>query len=409
MFLAIALSVVTVSSQSLGQEIELTTLDGKKSVGKLTNWTVDKLVVQVGEESLDIPSADLLALRPITATAGKKPFAPHVEFLDGTRIPCTDFTVTNRQATIVTPLAAEPLKISTEQIRFVQFLPMEANDASWQKSDLTGDVLVVSKKDSEQTETLEGVIGEVSAEQVEFSWEGDTIPVKRAKIAALAFYHANVPESATPVCVLQLSSGAQISVSGIKLSDNGLQVVTPDKLVLTFPFADLVSADYSIGKLTFLSDIQPLRSEWTPLVALPAAAESIKNFGEPRSNSSFTGSPLALSWPADENQTNARLETYDKGLAIRSRTELEYRLPKSLRRFTAIAGIDPETLAQGSVQLTIELDGQVALTQTIDGQHGPVKIDLDVAGKQRLKLLVDYGENLDLGDRLHMVEARFVK
>ncbi len=409
MFLAIALPVGFVSSESLGQEIELTTLHGKKSVGTLTDWTADGLTIQVGEESINVLSADLLALRPVTATAGKASFAPHVEFMDGTRIPISEFTVTDRQATIVTALAAEPLKISTEQIRSVQFLPLGANGASWQQPDLTGDVLVVTKKDSEQTETLEGVIGEVLPVQVEFSWEGDTIPVKRAKIAALAFYHANVPESAPPVCVMQLSSGAQLSVSDIKRADDVLLVTTVGKLTLAFPLADLAAADYSIGKLTFLSDMQPLRSEWTPLVALPAAAESIKNFGQPRSNLSFTGSPLALSWPADKNQTNAQLATYDKGFAIRSRTEMEYRLPKSLRRFTAIAGIDPETLAQGSVQLTIEVDGQVEFDQTIDGAHGPVKIDLNVAGKQRLKLLVDYGENLDLGDRLHLVEARLVK
>jgi hypothetical protein len=200
-----------------------------------------------------------------------------------------------------------------------------------------------------------------------------------------------------------------LPVSSINRTGDELEVTTVGKLELSLPFADLVSADYSIGKLTFLSDMQPLRSQWTPLVSLPAAAESIKNFGEPRSNFSFTGSPLTLSWPADETKTGATLESYDKGLAIRSRTELEYRLPKSMRRFTAIAGIDPETLGQGSVQLTIEVDGQVEFEQTIDGEHGPVKIDLDVAGKQRLKLLVDYGENLDLGDRLHLVEARLLK
>ncbi len=403
------LGIGSVSLQSWGQEIEFTTLDGKKSVGTLTDWTAFDLTVQVGEESLEIPSADLLAMRAVTPATAKVPFAPHVEFLDGTRIPFTEFTVADRQATIVTPLAAEPLKISTTLIRTVQFLPIGPSGASWQQTNLTGDVLVVTKKDSEQTETLSGVIGTVSAEQVEFSWEGDTIPVKRAKIAALAFFHANVPESAPPVCVMELSSGAQVSARGIKLSEDALKVITADKLVLTFPLKILVSADYSIGKLTYLSDMQPLRSEWTPLVALPAAAESIKNFGEPRSNLSFTGSPLALSWPTDEHNTGARLETYDKGLAIRSRTALEYRLPKSMRRFTAIAGIDPETLGQGTVLLTFEVDGEVAFEQTIDGAHGPVKIELDVAGKQRLKLLVDYGENLDLGDRLHLVEARFVK
>jgi hypothetical protein len=141
-------------------------------------------------------------------------------------------------------------------------------------------------------------------------------------------------------------------------------------------------------------------------VALPTRAESIQNFGEFRRNISFTGSPLTLSWPGKDNTA---LTTYDKGLAIRSRSELEYRLPRGLRRFVAIAGIDPQTQSQGSVDLAIEVDGAQVFKQTIDGTAEPVAIDLDIAGKQRLKLIVDYGENLDLGDRLHVVDARLVK
>ena len=141
---------------------------------------------------------------------------------------------------------------------------------------------------------------------------------------------------------------------------------------------------------------------------MPATAESIKNFGAPRMNISFTGSPLTLMWPAGDTAAGG-LQTYAKGLALRSRTELEYRLPKDMRRFVAIAGIDPDTAGQGHVLLRIEADGQTIFDQPIDGSSSPVQIEADIAEKQRLKIFVDFGENLDLGDRLHLVEARLVK
>jgi hypothetical protein len=45
----------------------------------------------------------------------------------------------------------------------------------------------------------------------------------------------------------------------------------------------------------------------------------------------------------------------------------------------------------------------------IAGDQTPREIDIDITDKQRLRIFVDYGENLDLGDRLHLVEARLIK
>ena len=45
---------------------------------------------------------------------------------------------------------------------------------------------------------LTGVIGDVTAEQADFEWDGDRVPVKLSKIAAIVFYHAkpaNLPEA----------------------------------------------------------------------------------------------------------------------------------------------------------------------------------------------------------------------
>ena len=94
---------------------------------------------------------------------------------------------------------------------------------------------------------------------------------------------------------------------------------------------------------------------------------------------------------------------------MRSRTELAYRMPTGMRRFMAIAGIDPATAGQGHVALEIRADDRVLWEGEIDGQRPPVEIDLELGTARRLQLHVDYGENLDYGDRLHLVEARVTK
>jgi hypothetical protein len=80
-----------------------------------------------------------------------------------------------------------------------------------------------------------------------------------------------------------------------------------------------------------------------------------------------------------------------------------------MKRFVATAGIDPETSSQGSVRLVVELDGEVVVDQEIVGRQEPFELDLDLSKRERLRILVDYGENLDLGDQLHLVEARFLR
>jgi hypothetical protein len=388
------------------ESLAVTTADGQTITGDLISWTTDGIEISANGSPRVFAPTELLAARSEQPPTAANKFAPYIELADESRLPITEFSVKDRIATVKTPLADEPLQIRADQIRLVKWSDTETN---LPLADAVGDVVAVTKKDSTETENLTGVIGTVTDEQVEFTWEGETLPVKRSKIAAFSFFQKDTQAATTdPLCYLTLGSGARLAAKQLKLQDDALQVTTPSGHELRVPLADLIDADYSAGKLSYLSDLKPLESKWTPLIEMPAAVESIQNFGAPRLNISFTGSPLTLSWPGKDGSAST-LQTYNKGLALRSRTELQYRLPKNMRRFVALAGIDPETLSQGDVLLQIEADGDTIFEQTISGKEPPVEIDANIAGKQRLRIYVDYGGNLDLGDRLHLVEARLVK
>ena len=406
---AIALFTGSIAPKLCAESVVLTTSDGVEVTGEVAGWTTEEISLTTAGETKSYSTKELLEVRRHEAPVASLELSPMIELVDGSRFAISEFALADRMATIRTPLNKDPLTISADQVRFVQLLPAANQSQAWQREAITGDILVITKKDSAETETLSGVINNVDTEKVEFTWEGDTIPVKRAKIAGLGFYQAGTRAVAEPMCWLVLASGARLAASKIDQQGSNLQVTTVTGLDVTVPFDEVASADYSVGKLSYISDMEPLVSKWTPLVELPASAESIRNHGAPRRNISFGGSPLTLLWPADAAGGSERLQTYSKGLALRSRSELEYRLPKSMRRFVATAGIDPEMVGQGNVLLTIETDGEVAFSETIRGDQPPKEIDIDIADKQRLKILVDYGDNLDLGDLLHLVEARLVK
>ena len=86
-----------------------------------------------------------------------------------------------------------------------------------------------------------------------------------------------------------------------------------------------------------------------------------------------------------------------------------YRLPAGFNRFTALAGIDPATTADGNVRLAILADDRSLLETEIAGDQPPQPIDVEIAGAKRLKIVVDFGQNLDTGDWLNLCDAKIVK
>jgi hypothetical protein len=46
---------------------------------------------------------------------------------------------------------------------------------------------VIQKRKGQSLDYLTGVVGELTESHLQFQWDGETIPVKRTKIAALAY------------------------------------------------------------------------------------------------------------------------------------------------------------------------------------------------------------------------------
>jgi hypothetical protein len=176
---------------------------------------------------------------------------------------------------------------------------------------------------------------------------------------------------------------------------------------LEAPLEQVLRADFSAGKIAYLSDMKPSEVRWTPGLGVPEGSASARS--QPRSDQSFSGSPLSLLWKDDVARSRRDVRTYAKGLAVRSRTEITYRLPAGIKRFIAVAGMDPDDSGHGNVRLEVRGDDRVLWEGVVEAGQAPVEIDVDLSAARRLHLLVDYGEHLDFGDRLHLAEARVTK
>jgi hypothetical protein len=108
----------------------------------------------------------------------------------------------------------------------------------------------------------------------------------------------------------------------------------------------------------------------------------------------------------DSQPLQVKKKIYSKGVALRSRTEMVYRMPPSSSRFKAVAGIDDSVASKGRVRLVIRGDDKVLFDAAVVGTEPAHEIDLDISGVRRLTILVDFGDTFGAGDYLILGNAR---
>lgn len=98
--------------------------------------------------------------------------------------------------------------------------------------------------------------------------------------------------------------------------------------------------------------------------------------------------------------------SYSNGLGVFARSLLEFPLNKQFRRFTAEVGIDSITKGKGSVVFEVYADGEkLWASPVMSGLDDPRKVDLDVSGKGRLRLIVNDGGDGNSFDAANWCDA----
>jgi len=180
--------------------------------------------------------------------------------------------------------------------------------------DRTTDLLLV--RSGEALDYHKGVLRDVSPGTVEFVLDGELLPVKRAKVYGLIYYHPPGDPLPEPLCQVSDVGGSQWSVQTLKLADS-LTWTTPGGLKRTQPVATIRQIDFSRGKVVFLSDLKPESVAFTPYFGAGKATQPLlAKFFALREDKNLQSGPLQLG-----------SKQYGKGLAMHSQTKVVYRLP----------------------------------------------------------------------------------
>ncbi|MGD9128491.1 MAG: NPCBM/NEW2 domain-containing protein [Planctomycetia bacterium] len=387
-------------------QVNIETLDGTKHTGELQAMSVQNVQVKTPQGTETVPTERLMKVdfdreKQKISMAGKV----LVTLVDGSHMLTQGFQVNKESATLVSTIGPGGVKVPISDIYSVRFINRTGTlDDQWERiceAPTDSDRLIVAKEDA--LDYLVGSLGEITNVRVVFTLDGEPLKVKREKVFGITYYHPTGRTIPKSLGRLITTDGSSWAFTEIVMDAGNFNLVTTLGLEVSFPVDTVAAFDFAEGKVAYLSDMKPSSVTWTPYLSLMGTTGGNDNHGRatffgPKFDRSFQAGPLTLDG-----------KTYDKGLALHSRSVIVYRLGKKYGRLTATAGIADRVRPQGHVQLKIEADGKVLLDTEISGKQMAIPIDLDLAQAEKLTITVDYGQKTDIADRLILGDAKVME
>lgn len=186
--------------------------------------------------------------------------------------------------------------------------------------------------------------------------------------------------------------GSCVSGKLVALKGDTVNIDSPVLAGFSIKRGDVESIYFTGGNFTYLSDMAPVDVVETPF---------FDNFLYPyqKDRSLERKEPISV-----------RGKLYRKGVSAHSKTELTYDLDGKYSFFLSKLAIDDETKGKGNVTILIYGDGkELHKSEDITGKSEPIPVRIDLKGVKKLKLVVDFGKNLDTMDRAVFADAVLVK
>lgn len=397
-------------------EVRVRRLDGASYDGQLVSISAQGLVVRVqgAERAAGLEQIERLEFSPAEQTERA---AAWLEWTDGTVLPVAAWRW-DASNSIGQPLGAlgeleRELSFDPTTIRAILQQELSVSELrSWEAMVMeqrTSDAAVLRRAEG-VLDSVDVVVERSSDTSCEVLLDGERVAAPRERIVGLIFAptERNAPVQETPAPRFLARGPQRLKIAATQISLSPEAAVEFESLVglrLRVPPAALEELDFSPGNALYLSDLEPQSREWRPYFGEEGQVSDIESrFGAPRFDRGFDGGPLRLFVAAGDPP-----RVFAKGIALRSGATLGYELPPGYNGLTALAGIDPESPAQADLRLVIEGDGRPLASHDFRSGQAAQPLQVDIHNVRQLRLVVEYGANLDIGDRLYLVDARLVR
>ncbi|MFM8413227.1 MAG: hypothetical protein ACKOCX_00720 [Planctomycetota bacterium] len=383
---ALNVLIVTVTvgaAEPAAPTVRLERVAGEPVRGRLVAIEADtiRIEAQGDEQALAVEG-----IRRVVSEVADQPAPPAVlvTTTDGSTLSGADFLQEGEQGIVTLPTGRMVLPI--DRVRRVAWLPAGGAAPEW-LDELperpAADVVVVRRETGHAF--VECAIVGVAGDAVTVVLDGETIPVKRAKVLGVAWLREPAASGRTPVAV----TGGELAADRVRWSPEGLVL---DDLV-RLPAAAVRAIDYAAGRTTPLAEVPIETSSVEPFFGGLAARPGLAAFFAPRAVADEAGEGPAA-------------------IVVRPRTVATWRVPTDSRRFRAAIGRDVPAQAAAAVDVSLAVDGNEVFRRRLGGPAGddaePVAIDVEVAGGRRLTLTVAFVPG-DMGCGVRLAGGAFEK
>jgi hypothetical protein len=385
---------------------ELRPLQGDAVKGNVVSLNTREVVIHTADgKDVTTPVEQVLQLD--FGPAGKPPATKYVdvELTDGSLLHCGQVTLRGKQ--VEADLAGgQKLQFPLDAVGYIL---NDAQDARWQRQwkDVVGKKhnsdVVASVRDGEPV-TLDGTFGDASADGLSIDFDlhsqGQPRPIPLQKIRGLLFFRQPDPKAPPVLCKLYDTEANLVLVSDVSVTPESFRVTTPAGVKIDYPRKLVVRLDFSKGKLTYLSDLEPAKVVYSSTEDRPEPYRRDKNLDN-------TDLKLAN---AEKAQDPCPRGTIAKGLAVHAYTSLEYDLGGDYREFSTWLGVDQDVgSAGGATKVEVQGDGKELFSDTVAPGDAPVHVTCNVKDVRRLRIIVSSPDLLDLGRHVDLADAKVSK
>ncbi len=249
------------------------------------------------------------------------------------------------------------------------------------------DVLIT--RSAGDAKSVRGRLEKITKEAGTFTFADRERSFKLERVFAIVFAQASPPNGANRVTAT-LNDENIFGATFLRASPLNISLAASFGGEFDLQIDQLRHLRMAGSRLVYLSDLKPAHVETRGILHKPA---------EMKLDRSAAGAMISL----DGRQ-------YEKGLGVKAYTEVVYDLEGEFATFVATVGMDDAVRPRGRASVRVLGDGKMLFQiENLTGEQRSQLIRIDVAGVQKLTVITDFGDAVDLSDHVDWGDARLIK
>lgn len=393
------LVAVAVAAPARAAEVVLHRLDGTHVRGVWAGGEESLVKIAATGGPVDMPLVDVAEVRVVRGEGGSA--APAAEsdqavfhLADGGALFGRIAASTPSGVTAATRFSSET-NLPFAQLSAIRF---EADTTTYAKAAelfaaamadrLPGQDVLITREEQD-VRSLRGAVTALRPDSGTFTIGGRERTFELTKVFGVVFAR-EAGTTPTAPALLQLADGTTVGGRFLGGDASSVRIAAGFGAEIHAAIDTIESIRFRSDRVVFVSELKPLRE---------AVEGRLHPTRPPQRDRGVTGGPLA-----------AGGRTFSRGLGVCARTTVEYELNGEFETFAAAVGVDDRVGSAGSVVFRVLGDGRVlGETGTLTGDDDLVELALPVKDVRVLTLLVDFADELDLGDQAVWGQARLIR